>query len=456
MDVQKKSIIEVDIIEDISMEKSMAMVGGNRLIINGGHAGQRAMVKLHKLKPGRWEGQFLQATRNPSFIVEPVCAHYSKCGGCNMLDIEYSKQLELKESYVRNLLDKAKIATELFSGITPSPSQIAYRNKMEFSFGDEAKDGPLELGLHAKGRRHDIAGISYCHLAHCDISALLLAAKSYFSRIGASFYNAYSRKGWLRHLVLRRSEATGDILVLLVTTSQGDLDKEGFCQALLEESLAGQICGIMHLTNDSFSDAVLSQNEELLYGQSHYMDKLLGISFKISPFSFFQTNTKGAESLCKIVLEMLQEVDGLSGEIYDLYCGVGTFSLAAAKAAGQVVGVEISQQAVESAIENAMINKIGNCKFICGDVFENLGNLPINSGVVIADPPRAGLGPKALSSLIGLAPRAIVYVSCKPQTMARELPAFVEAGYKIARIAPLDMFPNTQHVETAVLLAHNC
>ena len=392
---------------------------------------------------------------------EAICPHFGKCGGCMYQKISYDRQLEMKAAYVKELLDEACCGTDFeFEGIWPSPSEEGYRNKMEFTFGDEYKDGPFSLGLHQKKSFMNIVNITDCHLIHPDMNLVRNTVRDYFQpfyeRGEVSFRNAKTRQGWLRHLLLRRADATGEILVVLVTTSELTQTApvyeaallEGLKDLLLMLPLDGQIAGFLHILNDALSDTVQSDQTNILYGRDHIYEEILGLRFRISVFSFFQTNSKGAEVLYGKAREYASSAHGL---LFDLYSGTGTITQIMAAAVDEAVGVEIVEEAVESAKENAVLNGIDNVRFVAADVLKALDNLPQPDSIIL-DPPREGVNPKALWKILSYGVENIVYVSCKPTSLARDIAAFRAAGYELKKACCVDMFPETEHVETVVLI----
>lgn len=427
------------------------------------------------------------------------------CGGCTYQKISYEKQLKIKAAEVENLL-KGVYPDFPFEGILPSPSETGYRNKMEFTFGDSCKGGPFSLGLHQKSSYMNIVDIRECILIHPDMNRIRNAVRDYFAALyekgEVDFRNNKTRTGYLRHLLLRRSESRGDILAGLVTASPersglyAGLEEEEILKGLKElllqlndsGELEGRITGILHITNDAASDIVQSDRTEILSGSEYLYERVLGLDFKISPFSFFQTNTRGAELLYQKAREYAAlagiraekkeadpqmrmpvsesiseeedpqvfasgaEKDGRkTGVLFDLYSGTGTIAQLMAPAAEQVIGVEIVEEAVEAAKENAARNHVENVSFIAGDVLKVLDSLP-KPDAIILDPPREGINPKALGKILSYGVTSIVYVSCKPTSLARDLESFKIAGYDLKRACCVDMFPQTPHVEVATLL----
>lgn len=323
---------------------------------------------------------------------------------------------------------------------------------MEFSFGDEYKDGPLSLGLHKKGSTYDVLTAADCQLVHRDMNQILSCVLAYFRKWNVSYYKKMQHTGYLRHLLLRRGDTTGEILVNLVTTTQEEHDLTELKEQLLELPLEGKIVGILHILNDSLSDVVKSDETRILYGQDFFYEKLLGLQFKITPFSFFQPNSRGAEVLYETVREYIGDIENKT--VFDLFSGTGTIGQVLAPVAKKVIGVEIIEEAVEAAKENALRNGLSNCKFIAGDVFKVLDEIEEKPDVIVLDPPRDGIHPKALPKILEYGVDRIVYISCKMTSLARDLEMMQMAGYRVEKMTAVDQFCETVHVESIVLLSH--
>ena len=323
---------------------------------------------------------------------------------------------------------------------------------MEFSFGDEYKDGPLSLGLHKKGSTYDVLTAADCQLVHRDMNQILSCVLAYFREWNVSYYKKMQHTGYLRHLLLRRGDTTGEILVNLVTTTQEEHDLTELKEQLLELPLEGKIVGILHILNDSLSDVVKSDETRILYGQDFFYEKLLGLQFKITPFSFFQPNSRGAEVLYETVREYIGDIENKT--VFDLFSGTGTIGQVLAPVAKKVIGVEIIEEAVEAAKENALRNGLSNCKFIAGDVFKVLDEIEEKPDVIVLDPPRDGIHPKALPKILEYGVDRIVYISCKMTSLARDLEMMQMAGYRVEKMTAVDQFCETVHVESIVLLSH--
>ena len=464
MKVKKKEIIE-GIVKRVEFpNKGIVETAEGKVIVKGVLPDQKVSVQIQKVRKDRAEGRLVEVLEEPSDSVESPCIHFGKCGGCSYLTMPYVKELGLKEQQVKTLLKPAMDRqTERFTweGIKTSPVKFAYRNKMEFSFGDEVMGGPLCLGMHKKGSFYDIVTVSGCRIVDDDYKAILSATLDYFSPMYAngeiSFYHRMKQVGYLRHLLVRKAVRTGDILVDLITTTQEEHDLTGFKDALLSLSLTGRIVGILHTKNDSLADAVIDEGTEILYGQDFFYEHLLGLKFRITPFSFFQTNSLSAEVLYQTVRTYIKSLYDFLGDVtgkvvYDLYSGTGTISQLLAPVADKVIGVEIVEEAVEAAKENARINNLDNCEFIAGDVLKVLDEIEDKPDMIILDPPRDGINPKALQKIIGYGVKYMIYVSCKPTSLARDLEVLQENGYAMTRAVAVDQFPWTNHVETVVLL----
>ena len=450
----KKGEIYEGIIEKVDFpNKGYVNIDGEKVIVKNGIPGQKVRFMINKKRSGRAEGRLLEILENSTLEVrEPVCKIFPACGGCMYQTMSYEEQLKMKETQVKGLLQEAVgIGTDLhWEGIHGSPIGFGYRNKMEFSFGDEYKDGPLSLGLHKKGSTYDILNTDDCKLVHKDMTDILTCVREFFREKGATYYRKLQHTGYLRHLMLRRGVTSGEILVHLVTTTQEEYDLEPLKEQLLALPLEGKIVGIMHILNDSLSDVVQSDETRILYGQDYFYETLLGLKFRISTFSFFQPNSLAAEVLYNIVREYIQNTSGM--EVFDLYSGTGTIAQLLAPVAKEVIGVEIVEDAVEAARENAKLNGLDNCRFIAGDVLKVLDNLTEKPDVIVLDPPRDGIHPKALPKILSYGVNRIVYVSCKATSLARDLEAFLAAGYRLEKACCVDQFCETVWTEAVALL----
>ena len=424
------------------------------VIVKNGIPGQKVKFIVNKFKSGNAEGRLLEVLeKSEKETRTPVCSIFPACGGCMYQTMSYEDQMQMKGEQVREILESAMAPgkTFTFEGVKASPKEFGYRNKMEFSFGDEYKDGPLSLGLHKKGSTYDVLTALDCKLVHQDMNKILMCVLEYFQKLGASYYKKMQHIGYLRHLLLRRGDTTGEILINLVTTTQEDYDLTPLVEQLLELQLEGKIVGILHILNDSLSDVVQSDETRVLYGQDFFYENLLGLEFKITPFSFFQPNSRGAEVLYTIVRDYIGDIHDMT--VFDLFSGTGTISQVLAPVAKEVIGVEIIEEAVEAAKENAARNGLENCRFIAGDVFKVLDDIEEKPDVIVLDPPRDGIHPKALPKILDYGVDTIVYISCKVTSLARDLAMFQARGYEVVKAVAVDQFCETVHVETVILLS---
>ncbi len=435
-------------------------------------------TKLHRSSK-KAEGRLLEVLTPAPQEVKAPCAFFGSCGGCAYQSLPYEEQLALKEEQIRRLMDAVIMEPYEFMPIRRSPQSMCYRNKMEFSFGNEYKDGPLALGLHRKGSFYDILTTDDCRIVHEDYNLILREVLTIAKETGLSHFHKITHKGYFRHLVIRRGQKTGEILVNLVTSSDTEaydrkaeagaaeamemqmetgkavrFDEEAFlkklCGRLLALPLAGTLVGILHSRNDSPADVVISEKTTVLYGKDYFYEELLELKFRITPFSFFQTNSLGAEVLYSTAREFIGGVDGKL--VFDLYSGTGTIAQLVASVAKKVIGVEIVEEAVEAAKENAAGNGLTNCEFIAGDVLRVLDTIEERPDMIILDPPRDGIHPKALDKIIAYGVEHLVYISCKPTSLQRDLVTMQEKGYRVVKVCPVDEFPMTAHVETVCLL----
>ncbi len=440
--------------------------------------GQKIRLQVTKLRNGRAEGRLLSVLAPAPLENTPACPCFGSCGGCLSLSLPYEEQLAVKEQQVRRLLDACLLPAQGeydFAGILDSPVQYGYRNKMEFSFGNSYKDGPLVLGMHRRGSFYDVDSAAHCQIVDEDFRQIVAATEIFFRTLPekgreVTHFHRLHHTGYLRHLLIRKAAKTGEILAALVTTGQRPASwGEGEEARKTEEEilddykvllsglpLAGSFAGILHIRNDSVSDVVQSDETTVLFGRDYFYEELLGLRFRISVFSFFQTNSYGAEVLYdtvrRFVMEGMAEEKTDTPVIFDLYSGTGTIAQLMAPVAKKVVGVEIVEEAVEAAKENAALNGLSNCTFIAGDVLEVLQDLPDLPDFIILDPPRDGIHPKALRRILSYGVRHLVYVSCKPTSLVRDLEAFLAAGYRVEKAQAVDMFPWTGNVETVVCL----
>lgn len=491
----KKGEVYEGYIEDFDFpNKGSLYIEDRKVTVKEALPGQKIRFSISKKKTGMAEGRLLEVLeRSELEDIEPLCSYFGICGGCAYQNLSYKNQLRFKEDMVKKLIDKALPGHFYeWEGIIPSPVQNAYRNKMEFTFGDAYKDGPLALGLHKKGSFHDIVSVcekSGCVIINSDWRKIVQYTLTFFSERKVPYYHRMKHEGILRNLVVRQSAATGEFLINLVTSTQWK--EYGFDEkAMLNEYVnglvslekngelteGGSIAGILYTENDTLGDVVKSDRTTCLYGKDYITEEVIGLKFKISPFSFFQTNTKGCEVLYEKAREYIyesgslnesdrakldsfdfeNESNGSSGKVvFDLYSGTGTIAQMMAPASKKVIGIEIVEEAVEAARENAKLNGLTNCEFIAGDVLKAIDLVSDKPDLIIVDPPRDGINPKALDKILDFGVKQIVYISCKPTSLARDLKIMDEKGYKLVKASCVDQFPFTRNIESVCLISKN-
>lgn len=448
--LKKGSLLKCIINDTIFPNTGISYIDDQELRVKNTLPGQEVKVRVKKKKKDYYEGLLIDIISPSPLENEDTCKHYFTCGGCSQQSLSYDTQLNYKTEQVKKLFDNSGLKDYHFTGIVPGPDIYEYRNKMEFTFGDLNKDGVLQLGLHPRGKRFDIITVEDCQLVDSDFRKILLTILEYCRINGFNKYHFRERKGFLRHLVIRKGINTGEILVNLVTTSQMNHNFNNLIEKLKGIKYIGLLVGFLQTINDDFADAVKCDYLLTHFGRNFYYEELLGLKFKVTPFSFFQPNTKGAEILYQTVLEFMGDKD--KKLVYDLYCGTGTISQIVAEKAGYVIGIELVKEAVEIARENAQINGLNNCEFWAGDVLKKLDNLNKKPDTIIIDPPRPGIHPLALKKIIKLDCSEIIYVSCNPRTLVRDLKELINNGYKLIKVQCVDMFPHTHHIETVTLL----
>jgi hypothetical protein len=465
-------------------------IDGNIVELKKVIEGQEVEFVINKKRKNRASGRVVNIINKSLLQDNEGCSLDGICGGCLYQSLRYEKQLKIKDRQMKALIDKAneekilidgenisRVDEYTWEGIEKSPIVNGYRNKMEYSFGDEYKDGPLSLGMHKKASTYDIVKTDTCNIVHEDFNIILAETLEFFKAKNLPYYHKMRHDGFLRHLLIRRSIKNEELLIDLVTTSSlekcidpNSLTKEEIEKLELEKNLKSiivewkekildlerrgvlkaKISGILHTKNNSYADAVLDYGTSILYGKGYISENLLGLDFKISIFSFFQTNSLGAELLYKKVGEYMGDTKGKN--VFDLYSGTGTISQLLAKYADKVYGIEIVEEAVLAARENAKRNNITNCEFIAGDVLKVIDEIEIRPDIIVLDPPRDGIHPKALPKIINFSAKKLIYVACKPSSFARDLLKLKEAGYKLEKAIAVDMFPQTPNCELVALL----
>ena len=466
----KKGTIFEGIVERVNYpNKGIVRTEDGEITVKNVLPGQRVRCSVTKSRKDHAEGRLLEVLEKAPQETGKVCKNFGICGGCTYLSLDYETQKAIKEGQIKGALDRAlseQVTPYVWEGVQESPNKYEYRNKMEFTFGNEYKDGPLTLGMHKRGSFFDVVPVEDCLIVDGDYRLILKTVREYFTEKGISFFHRMTHEGYLRHLLVRKSKAENTILVALVTTTQITDDAElidGFVKQLLalEEKLSGKFAGILHILNDSPADVVQSDRTDILYGKDGFGEKLLGLDFQVSTFSFFQTNSAGAEVIYKTVQRYVESAGLVKNEentgkkpvVFDLYSGTGTITQLMAPVAEKVIGVEIVEEAVEAAKRSAKANHLENCVFIAGDVLKALDEVKDRPDFIILDPPREGIHPKALPKILDYGVQNLVYVSCKLSSLINDLKVFHERGYEVIKATAVDQFPWTANVETVVLLS---
>ena len=379
-----------------------------------------------------------------------ICKDSEYCGGCIYQGVEYSEQIKEKESLINELMTKYDVDSSIYKGMVPAPLTEGYRNKMEYTFGDMEKGGEMTLGMHKKKHFMSIITVDECQLVPDDFNVILKKTLEFCREKGYSFYHKKTHEGLLRNLIVRKGIRTDEVLINIVTSSQGDFDEEEYVKLIKSLKLDGHLVGVLRTINDNLADAVNCDELKILNGRDYYYEKIMGLVFKVSAFSFFQTNIEAVEKLYEDAINLIP--DFKNKIVYDLYCGTGTISQVLAKEAKKVYGIEISEDAIKSAKENALSNGLNNCEFIAGDVLKKLDEVEERPEVIVVDPPRVGMHPKVVDKLVKYNMDEIIYISCNPKTLFINLKQFDDYGYKPTYLKAYDNFPKTKHIEVVTLL----
>ncbi len=456
--------------------KGVARHNGMAIFIPGAVPGDRVKVRITKRKKSYREARILEMLDPSEDRIKPRCRHASTCGGCTWQQLPYEKQLEYKEQQVRDHMERiGKLDPSIVETIIGCDEEFYYRNKMEYSFGtrrwlsrDEIEkdeyvdDKGFAAGLHAPGRFDKILDLQECHLQHPVSFRILDQVRSWCIENGVPAYDTKAHSGFMRHLVVRTSKANNELMVNLVTNGEDDHIVGKLASHLLNHF--SEITTILNNINDQRNPTAIGHTEKVLSGSGYITDSIGPWSFRISANSFFQTNTSQAGKLYKIARSFCLDDEMSSKEIgsqpkkliYDLYCGVGSISLYLSDIAKKVVGIELSDVAVDNARINALLNETENVHFLTGDMKDTLNDELINQhgmpDCLVTDPPRAGMHPDVVDRICRLKLPRVVYVSCNPSTQARDLKTLSEV-YQVDQVQPVDMFPQTWHIESVARLS---
>jgi 23S rRNA (uracil1939-C5)-methyltransferase len=467
---QKKSIVLQDVlVQDYAAEgKSLSRVDGKVIFIENAVPGDIVDIQLTRNKKDWAEGYPVQFKKYSADRVVPFCSHFGICGGCQWQSLPYEKQLLYKQKQVNDNLSRiGKVQLPPVFEIIGAETTRQYRNKMEYTFcnkkyipteefrrlrasGEEIINEGGFAGFHAKGIFDKIVDIDVCHLQHEPSNLIRKAISRFGMEHGLGFYENKTHKGWLRTMVVRLT-TTGELMVNIVLGFKDEENQKKLLDSILEQF--PQITTLLFTINTKFNDSIYDLHPQVYSGKGYIIEKLEDFEFKISPKSFFQTNTLQGEKLYRVTREYA-ELDG-SQIVYDLYCGTGSIGIFLSKQAKKIIGVEAVPEAIEDAKENAALNNISHSVFVAGDVIDICDDAFFAANgkpdVVITDPPRAGMHEKLIKKLLEIAAPTIVYVSCNPATQARDI-ALLDEKYVVTKIQPVDMFPHTHHIENVMQL----
>ena len=449
MNIQKNQEYIVEIVDNGYEGEGIAKIDNFTIFIPGAIKGEKVKTLILKVLSSHAFGKITEIIKASEYRQESDCLTYRRCGGCNLRHIEYGQTLKIKQNAVQSLVNKtlkSKIQVQKTIGME-KPSY--YRNKAQYPFGIN-KEGKTVIGVYAN-RTHEVIPMEKCLIQNPQSEEIAKDILEFVEKNKISIYNEKTGKGLIRHVVVKVGIQTGQIMCILVINGNSIPREKKLVKELIVKFSA--IKAIVKNINKKNTNVILGQENINIYGNGYIEDKLGEYTFKISPLSFYQVNPIQAEKLYNLGVEMAQ----ISKEdiVFDLYCGIGTISLFMAKFAKKVYGIEIVKEAVDDAKENAKINNINNTEFYAGDVEIVLDDLinkkKITADIVMFDPPRKGLDRNTINNILKIKSKKIVYISCNPATLIRDL-AFFEEQYEIRTIAPVDMFPWTSHVECCSVL----
>ena len=459
MEIRKGDTRELEVEKVIYGGRGLAYMNNMAIFVDKAVPGDRITAKVIRVKKNFAEAKVLEVIEaSPNRIIAP-CPYSDYCGGCTWQCIEYEKQLEYKHAFVEDLLNHIGKTTNFqVHQPLPSPQIFGYRNKMEFSFSDKRWLLPKErdekknnnnfaLGLHVPGTFDKIIDIEGCLLQKEKGNEILREAKRFISDSGIPVYGLRTHQGFWRYLMLRHSYFFDEWMVNIITSEQRDAPIQALASILKDRFK--EIASIVNNINTRKGGTAVGERERTFVGERNIKDKIGPFTFEISANSFFQTNTPMAERL----YESVKSFASLTGKetILDLYSGIGTVSIFLASQATRIIGVDISNAAIADAKRNCKLNGIDNCEFLCGDVKMFLSQFNIQPDLLITDPPRVGMQRGVIDQILKLLPGRIIYISCNPSTLARDI-ALLKEVYKLEEVQPIDLFPNTYHIESVARL----
>jgi 23S rRNA (uracil1939-C5)-methyltransferase len=438
--------------------KGIARFDNQVVFVEGGIPGDRVEVRIRKIKKNYSDARLIKLVKSSSLRQSAPCSHFGFCGGCKWQNLEYQEQLRFKrEQIVESLIHLADAKVVKVHPTLPSPLIFSYRNKMEFSFTDNRWLTPIQLsdpaiskgfalGLHVPGSFDRVMQIEKCWLQDDIMNNILRRAYDYFKKSELPVFNLKTHQGLVRFLVIRKSFSYPEYMVNIVTFKEATETLSEFARLLVRE--IPPIKSVINTVNPRFAQIAFGEEEHVLFGSNHIREKIGDFTFTISANSFFQTNTLQAENLYHVVQKFAGSGSGL---IWDLYSGTGTIAMFLSRIARRVVGFELVESSLRDAEQNCRQNQITNCEFVAGDIRNNILYRNDIPDVVVTDPPRSGMHPDIVNTLLDIRPSAIIYVSCNPTTMARDIKPLLPF-YQLKEIQPVDMFPHTYHIESVIRL----
>ncbi len=450
MTLKKNDDIRLQITAFTSMGSGIGRYENMAVFVDGTAPGDEITAHIIKVKKNYAVGKLIKLHRKSKMRIESDCRADARCGGCAYRHIKYESELEIKKQTVTEAIKRIGGIDFECEEILSIKEPEYYRNKAQIPVGTDA-DGRIITGFYSK-KSHRIIDCDECKLQHRDFPKIVEAVKEYIYENPVTVYNEETGEGLLRHIYLRQGVRTGETMVCLVINGDTVPRKECLIQKLLETGI--NIKSVVLNKNKKYTNVVLGEECETVYGSDFIEDELCSLRFRISPLSFYQVNPEGTELLYR----RARDYAGLTGGevLLDLYCGAGTIGMTMAEKAKQVIGVEIIPQAIENAKENAKLNGIENVRFICDDAkgaAKTLYDEGIRPDVIVVDPPRKGCSREVLETISKMSPDRVVYISCDPATLSRDCAVMKELGYEMKKLSAVDMFPRTVHVETVVLLS---
>ncbi len=446
--VENNRVYELKIDDMGHSGEGVGKIEGFTVFVEGGLPEDVLKIKITQVKKNYAIGKLLEVIAPAPSRIEAPCFIAHRCGGCQIMHMDYQAQLKIKEKRVAETIKRIGKLEPVIHPTLGMENPYEYRNKAQFPVG--MIKGKAIMGFYEKGS-HQIVDTPYCHIQHPINVEIVNAVKEYMTQYGVSVYDEKTGKGLIRHLVTKVGYTTGEVMVVLITNGK-DLPHQQELIEALKEKVQG-LKSVIQNVNEKNTNIIFGRETKTLYGSDKIVDYIGDLKFNISAQSFFQVNPLQT----KVLYEKALEYAGLKGEetVFDIYCGIGTISLFLAQRANKVYGVEIVEEAIKDAKENAALNNLSNTEFYAGEaevVVPKLYEKGIKADVVVVDPPRKGCEEIVLDTIANMQPERIVYVSCNPATLARDLAYLEEKGYRTVEVQPVDMFPHTAHVEAVVLI----